>query len=146
MDWIHAGLIGINFPFRMNIIRPMLFISLWNWKIYYRGFENGRNFSRSEKTIGKIDFESIWHGFHLYPFVLYTQDEAILDGCIIPTLIIFMQIRQFSTRIDGLRSGMRNTYKFTKLYSGKKQFIEGDIFKTIDLHVEIGTREYWPSQ
>ncbi len=43
-----------------------------------------------------------------------------------------MQIRQFSTRIDGLRSGMRNTYKFTKLYSGKKpQFIEGDIFKTI---------------
>lgn len=53
-----------------------------------------------------------------------------------------MQIRQFSTRIDGLRSGMRNTYKFTKLYSGEKQFIEGDIFKTIDLHVEIGTREY----
>lgn len=46
--------------------------------------------------------------------------------------IVLVQIRQFSTRIDGLRSGMRNTYKFTRLYSGKKpQFIEGDIFKTI---------------
>lgn len=33
---------------------------------------------------------------------------------------------------DELGSGMRNTYKFTRLYSGKKpQFIEGDIFKTI---------------
>ncbi len=33
---------------------------------------------------------------------------------------------------DELGSGMRNTYKFTKLYSGgTPQFIEGDIFKTI---------------
>lgn len=33
---------------------------------------------------------------------------------------------------DELDSGMRNAYKFTKLYSGgTPQFIEGDIFKTI---------------
>lgn len=33
---------------------------------------------------------------------------------------------------DELGSGMRNTYKYTKLYSGgEPQFIEGDIFKTI---------------
>lgn len=33
---------------------------------------------------------------------------------------------------DELGSGMRNTYKFTKLYSGgTPQFVEGDIFKTI---------------
>lgn len=33
---------------------------------------------------------------------------------------------------DELGSGMRNTYKFTKLYSGGiPQFVEGDIFKTI---------------
>ncbi len=33
---------------------------------------------------------------------------------------------------DELGSGMRNTYKFTKLYSGGvPQFLEGDIFKTI---------------
>lgn len=33
---------------------------------------------------------------------------------------------------DELGSGMRNTYKYTKLYSGgTPQFIEGDIFQTI---------------
>ena len=33
---------------------------------------------------------------------------------------------------DELGSGMRNTYTFTKLYSGGvPQFIEGDIFKTV---------------
>ena len=33
---------------------------------------------------------------------------------------------------DELGSGMRNTYKFTKLYSGGvPQFIEGDVFKTV---------------
>lgn len=33
---------------------------------------------------------------------------------------------------DELGSGMRNTYKYTRLYSGTEpQFIEGDIFKTI---------------
>lgn len=31
-----------------------------------------------KRRLEKIDFESIWHGFHLYPFALYTQDEAIL--------------------------------------------------------------------
>lgn len=38
-----------------------------------------------KRRLEKIDFESIWHGFHLYPFALYTQDEAILDECIIST-------------------------------------------------------------
>ena len=33
---------------------------------------------------------------------------------------------------DELGSGMRNTYKYTKLYSGgEPQFIEGDLFRTI---------------
>lgn len=33
---------------------------------------------------------------------------------------------------DELGSGMRNTYKFTELYSGGvPQFIEGDVFKTV---------------
>ena len=33
---------------------------------------------------------------------------------------------------DELGSGMRNTYKYTKLYSGgTPEFIEGDIFRTI---------------
>ena len=33
---------------------------------------------------------------------------------------------------DELGSGMRNTYKYTRLYSGgEPQFIEGDIFRTI---------------
>ena len=33
---------------------------------------------------------------------------------------------------DELGSGMRNTYKYTKLYSGgEPQFIEGDVFRTI---------------
>lgn len=33
---------------------------------------------------------------------------------------------------DELGSGMRNTYKFTKLYSGgTPEFIEGDMFKII---------------
>uniref|UniRef100_UPI002F41A8BE Fic family protein n=1 Tax=Enterocloster clostridioformis TaxID=1531 RepID=UPI002F41A8BE len=33
---------------------------------------------------------------------------------------------------DELGSGMRNTYKYTQLYSGgKPQFVEGDIFRTI---------------
>lgn len=30
--------------------------------------------------LNKIDFEAIWHGFHLYPFALYTQHEAIMNG------------------------------------------------------------------
>lgn len=33
---------------------------------------------------------------------------------------------------DELGSGMRNTYKYTKLYSGgEPEFIEGDVFRTI---------------
>lgn len=33
---------------------------------------------------------------------------------------------------DELGSGMRNTYKYTKLYSGAEpQFIEGDVFRTV---------------
>ena len=33
---------------------------------------------------------------------------------------------------DELGSGMRNTYKYTKMYSGGvPQFVEGDIFRTV---------------
>lgn len=46
---------------------------------------------------------------------------------------------------DELGSGMRNTYKFTKLYSGGvPQFVEGDIFKTIIPLNETATMKSGP--
>jgi ATP-dependent DNA helicase RecG len=47
---------------------------------------------------------------------------------------------------DGLGSGMRNTYKYTKLYfGGVPDFEEGDIFKAvIPLHI-IATEKVGPS-
>ena len=47
---------------------------------------------------------------------------------------------------DELGSGMRNTYKYTKLYSGAEpQFIEGDVFKTIIPLSPIATAKVGPS-
>lgn len=44
-----------------------------------------------------------------------------------------------------LGSGMRNTYKFTKLYSGGvPQFIEGDTFKTVISLNETATLKAGP--
>lgn len=46
---------------------------------------------------------------------------------------------------DELGSGMRNTYKYTKLYSGGvPQFVEGDIFKTIIPLNETATMKSGP--
>ena len=46
---------------------------------------------------------------------------------------------------DELGSGMRNTYKFTKLYSGGvPQFIEGDVFKTVIPLSETATLKSGP--
>lgn len=46
---------------------------------------------------------------------------------------------------DELGSGMRNTYKFTKLYSGgMPQFVEGDVFKTIIPLNETATMKSGP--
>lgn len=46
---------------------------------------------------------------------------------------------------DELGSGMRNTYKFTKLYSGGvPQFVEGDIFKTVIPLSETATMKSGP--
>ena len=46
---------------------------------------------------------------------------------------------------DELGSGMRNTYKFTKLYSGgEPQFTEGDVFRTIIPLSEIATMKTGP--
>lgn len=46
---------------------------------------------------------------------------------------------------DELGSGMRNTYKFTKLYSGGvPQFIEGDVFKTVIPLNETATMKSGP--
>ncbi len=46
---------------------------------------------------------------------------------------------------DELGSGMRNTYKFTKLYSGGiPQFVEGDIFKTVIPLNETATMKSGP--
>lgn len=55
------------------------------------------------------------------------------NGCTLPRLA------------DELGSGMRNTYKFTKLYSGGvPQFIEGDIFKTLIPLNETATMKSGP--
>ena len=46
---------------------------------------------------------------------------------------------------DELGSGMRNTYKYTKLYSGgEPQFIEGDLFRTIIPLKPIATAKVGP--
>lgn len=46
---------------------------------------------------------------------------------------------------DELGSGMRNKYKFTKLYSGGvPQFVEGDVFKTIIPLNETATMKSGP--
>ena len=46
---------------------------------------------------------------------------------------------------DELGSGMRNTYKFTKLYSGGvPQFVEGDVFKTVIPLSETATMKSGP--
>lgn len=48
---------------------------------------------------------------------------------------------------DELGSGMRNTYKFTKLYSGGvPQFIEGDVFKTVIPLSETATMKTGPKE
>lgn len=46
---------------------------------------------------------------------------------------------------DELGSGMRNTYKYTKLYSGGvPQFVKGDVFKTVILLNETATMKSGP--
>jgi ATP-dependent DNA helicase RecG len=46
---------------------------------------------------------------------------------------------------DELGSGMRNTYKYTKLYSGgTPEFVEGDIFRTIVPLNEVATAKVGP--
>lgn len=46
---------------------------------------------------------------------------------------------------DELGSGMRNTYKYAKLYSGgEPQFIEGDLFRTIIPLKPIATAKVGP--
>ncbi len=47
---------------------------------------------------------------------------------------------------DELGSGMRNTYKYTKLYSGREpQFIEGDVFRTIIPLSPVATAKVGPA-
>ena len=47
---------------------------------------------------------------------------------------------------DELGSGMRNTYKYTKLYSGgEPQFIEGDVFRTIIPLSPVATAKVGPA-
>lgn len=46
---------------------------------------------------------------------------------------------------DELGSGMRNTYKYTKLYSGgTPEFIEGDVFRTVVALAPIAVEKVWP--
>ena len=47
---------------------------------------------------------------------------------------------------DELGSGMRNTYKYTKLYSGAEpEFIEGDVFRTIIPLSPVATAKVGPA-
>ena len=47
---------------------------------------------------------------------------------------------------DELGSGMRNTYKYTKMYSGAEpQFVEGDVFRIIIPLTEVSTATVGPS-
>ena len=47
---------------------------------------------------------------------------------------------------DELRSGMRNTYKYTRMYSGEDpEFIEGDVFRIIVPLPEIATATVGPT-
>ena len=47
---------------------------------------------------------------------------------------------------DELGSGMRNTYKYTKLYSGAEpQFVEGDVFRTIIPLSPVATAKVGPT-
>ena len=46
---------------------------------------------------------------------------------------------------DELGSGMRNAYKYTRMYSGSEpQFVEGDVFKTIIPLTEVATATVGP--
>ena len=46
---------------------------------------------------------------------------------------------------DELGSGMRNTYKYTKLYSGgTPEFIEGDVFRTVIPLAPIAVEKFGP--
>ena len=48
---------------------------------------------------------------------------------------------------DELGSGMRNTYKYTKLYSGgTPEFIEGNVFKTMIPLSAVAVGKVGPSQ
>lgn len=51
------------------------------------------------------------------------------------------------TMADELGSGMRNTYKYTKLYSGGiPEFIEGNVFKTMIPLTSVSVGKVGPSQ
>ena len=63
------------------------------------------------------------HGFGNLNLVIF---EPFLETSVISK--VFREIGY----ADELGSGMRNTYKYTRLYSGAEpQFVEGDIFRTI---------------
>lgn len=44
-----------------------------------------KRYEEVSRRLNQIDFEALWPGFHPYPFALYTQREAILNGERFPT-------------------------------------------------------------
>lgn len=76
------------------------------------------------------------HGYgklNLNTFELFPENPAISK--------VFREIGL----ADELGSGMRNTYKFTKLYSGGvPQFVKGDVFKTVIPLSETATKKSGP--
>lgn len=41
-------------------------------------------YEKINKLLEKVDFESIWHGFHKYPFALYNNEQICLKDRMIP--------------------------------------------------------------
>lgn len=85
---------------------------------------------------------------------MYTENGNLANG---NGVLNFSQFEPFSKNppiakvfrevslADELGSGMRNTYKYTKLYSGgEPQFIEGDLFRTIIPLKPIATAKVGP--
>ena len=86
---------------------------------------------------------------------MYTENGNLANG---NGVLNFSQFEPFSKNppiakvfrevslADELGSGMRNTYKYTKLYSGgEPQFIEGDLFRTIIPLKPIATAKVGPA-
>lgn len=96
-----------------------------------------------------MDHESRREGITLAAILLFGKDISIMSALPQHKTDAIFRVEnkdRYDDReiglADELGSGMRNTYKYTKLYSGKNPaFEEGDIFKTIIPLKRIATKK-----